>query len=128
MYETAHGRDLKRSFEWLAFAAGLPGRPVPYLNQSAPFQAFKGSCILQAMITNNGNAAGQTIILHDGEDATGPMIHQAFIGNGANGPQQFGPRGILCETGVFVELFGGPWKITLFVVPLWHYSNTPPGE
>lgn len=128
MYDHVAGRDFKRSFEWLEFAAGLPSRPVPWTAQSASFQGFKGSCILQSLVVNNGNAAGQTIILHDGEDATGAMIHQAFIGNGQNQVQPFSPRGILCETGVYVQLFGGPWNITLMLVPLWHYSNTPPGE
>lgn len=128
MYEHAAGRDLKRSFDWLEFAAGLPAHHVPYKAASASFQGFKGSCILQAVWVNNGNAAGQTFILTDGEDATGPIIHQAFIGNGQNQNQPFSPRGILCETGVFVQLFGGPWNMTLFVVPLWHYTSTPPGE
>jgi|SRR5579859_7983811 len=128
MYEHTPARGLKSSFEWLEFAAGLPGRPMAYVNQSASFQVFKGRCILQNLVVNNGNAAGQTIILHDGEDASGPMVHQAFIGNGQNQVQPFQPRGVLIETGVYAELFGGPWKITAILVPLWRYTHTPPGE
>lgn len=128
MYEHTAGRDLKLSYEWLEFAAGLPPKPVPYTGQSASFQGFKGPAILHGLVCNNGNAGGQTIILHDGEDATGPLVHQAFIGNGQNQVQMFPPKGIMCETGVFITLFGGPWAITLLLVPLWHYSITPPGK
>jgi hypothetical protein len=128
VYEHTAGRDLKRSWEWLEFAAGLPGRPFAYTGQSASFMVFKGRGILQNLVVNNGNAAGQTIILHDGEDASGPLVHQAFIGNSQNQVQPFLPRGVFIETGVFAELFGGPWKITAVIVPLWHSARTPPGE
>lgn len=128
MLEQPRGRDLKASYEWLNFAASLPATHVGYKGQSANFQGFKGRCILTALFVNNGNAAGQTIVLHDGEDASGPIVHQAFITNGANQNQPFSPRGILCETGVYIELFAGPWNVTLFVVPLWHYDRTPPGD
>lgn len=127
-YEHTAGRDFKRSWGWLRFAAGLPGEPVPFTGQSASFQMFKGRCILQSLVANNGNAAGQTLVLHDGEDTSGKLIHQTFIGNGQNQVQTWPPNGILIETGVYAELFGGPWKLTAFIVPLWNYGRTPPGE
>ena len=128
MDQHERGRGLKSSYEWLEFAARQPARIVAYTGQSAPFVGFSGRCIAQGLFVNNGNAAGQTIILADGLDTTGPDFHQAFIGNGANQTINFGINGVLCETGIWVGLFGGPWKITLYVVPLWHYPFTPPGE
>jgi hypothetical protein len=127
VYQHTGGRDLKLSYEWVAFAASLPGIPLMWRNQSASFQLFKGRCIIQGLNVNNGNAAGQTIILFNGEDATGDQFHQSFIGNGQNQLANFGTRGVLCDTGVYCQLFGGPWVITAYMVPLWHNSRTPPG-
>lgn len=128
MYEQTAGRDLKRSFEWLEFAAGLPSHVVPWTNQNASFQGFKGRCILQSVVGINGNAGTQSIKLHDGEDASGPLIFPTAVAGNGYLIQPFSPRGILCETGVFVEIPAGPWTLSLLLVPLWHYNVTPPGE
>ena len=128
MYEHTAGRDLKSSFEWLEFAAGLPSRIIPWTAQAASFQGVKGRFVLQGLVAVNNNAAAQTITLHDGEDASGAMFYPASVGIGANLYQPFSPRGVLCETGVFVQLSAGPWNVTLLGVPLWHYSTSPPGE
>ena len=128
MYEHPAGRDLKASYEWLEFAAGLPAKVVPWTNESASFQGFKGRCVLQAVAGINGNAGTQSIQLHDGEDASGALIFPTAVPGNGYLFQPFSPRGILCETGVFVQIPAGPWSITLLLVPLWHYSNTPPGS
>ncbi len=128
MYDHPPGRNFRKDYELLEFAARLPAKPVTFTGQSASFQGFKGPCLLKGINLNNSNAGGQTLILWDGEDAKGTWVHQTFVGNGQNQVQPFHDSGILISTGLFVQLFGGPWIVSLYVVPLWGYVHQAPGE
>lgn len=125
-HERVHG--LKGSWDWLGYAASLPGKPVPLLSSSGTFTPFPGRCIyLGVNLINSGTAAGR-VIAYDGLDATGPVIDVAAIP--ASGIVSAGTTasGVLCENGVTLAVTGATVIGSVIVIPLWHYPWTPPGE
>lgn len=122
------GHRLERSWEWLEFATGLPGKPVPLLLPSGTFLAFSGRCIyLGVNLINSATTAGR-VVAYDGQDATGPLVDVATIP--ASGIVSAGTTatGVLCETGVTLAITGATVTGSVVVIPLWHAERTPPGE
>lgn len=124
----AGARGLKGDWEWLEFAANLPSNPQFVINQSASGLVFGGPCILTgASFSHSGTAAG-TIQLLDGLDATGGAVNAFSIAAGSNGQASLPSKGVLMELGVYLKLTTAIVTGSVYVVPLWHYRGTPPGE
>lgn len=119
---------LKGSWEWLRFAAQLPSSPQFVSGQAANTLIYSGRCILTgATFLNSGTAPGQAI-LHDGQDVSGGVVSVTPIAASAAGNPVLPSMGVLCELGVFLEVTTATLKGSVFVIPLWHYEYTEPGD
>lgn len=116
------------SWEWLAFAAGLPAKAILIPGISADTQLFTGRCIYMGFTVANNAAGGGNFNLYDGRDANGYPLNLDFPGNGTTINRFAGMHGVLCENGIFCHVSTGPMNGSLFVIPLWHAPNTAPGE
>lgn len=127
-YATRRGRDLKASWDWLKFAANLPADPIP-LNGSLTGQIVEsGRQILMGGTLINSGTVASTWNIYDGMDGTGTQIAQITVPAAGNIPLQMPAAGVLCEIGLFAKFSGGLVTGSLWVVHLWKYPFTPPGE
>lgn len=116
------------SWEWLAFAASLPSRPIPFVGVSGNTLVYSGRCILTGVTANNTNAASGVIQLLDGLDATGVPAWQVHAG-GTNQVQSILPNnGVLMDIGVFMEVSSATITGSVLLIPLAHYDMTQPGH
>lgn len=121
-------KGLKGSYEWLSLAASLPAKPLPFTMSTLSKSLYSGACILAGVYVNNGSGANNNFALYSGQDSASPVIYQNFLSSGNNATQQFGPRGVFCENGVFCVVAGTPFAGSLYIIDLWNYNWTPPGE
>lgn len=119
---------LEGSWDWLEWAAGLPSKPVPVPLGSAAITVFSGRCILTGLTVTNSAASGGTLIVHDGLDTNGNPAVRLGIGANSTGGYNAPVRGILMELGVTVNPNTLTLQGSVYVVPLWHYGETAPGE
>lgn len=118
----------KGSWEWLAFAGQLPARSVQFTGAAGTYKVFSGRCIYLGVVAINSAGTGGTLVMYDGQDATGaPIGVTSIAANGlANSNAQ--SKGVLCETGVAVVITTATINGSVLLVPLRHYGFTPPGE
>lgn len=119
---------LKGSWEWLAFAAGLPAKPILVPGISADTQLFTGRCIFKGFSVRNNSGGSSNFDLYDGHDANSPAISLQSTSSSQVSAVTLTGGGILVENGIFVHAIAGPINGSIFVVPLWHGERTPPGE
>ena len=127
-YSGKRGRDLKASWEWLAFAASLPADPVPFGPISAGQLLQSGRAIyIGAAFKNTGTGGGDLQVL-DGMDASGNLVDRITVA--ANGLARATglPYGVLCESGIYLVPTSATLQGVLWLVHLWKYPFTPPGE
>lgn len=123
-----HGRDLKASWPWLEFAAGLPSSHVAVPGNGPWGQLATGRYLLTgATLVNTGTAAA-TVVIRDGQDANGDVIASLVVPAGGGLPWQGPAAGILAEVGLWAASPGAAVSGAIYVVPLWHYDKTPPGR
>ena len=120
--------DAKGSWEWLRFASQLPAKPFQFIAVSANTLIFKGRCILREITGLNNNATGGTLLLRDGEDASGVIAGTQGYAASSQFSHSFAAGGILLEIGCFLVPGGQSLTGTVALVPLWEYNITPPGE
>lgn len=128
--DTAERRDrtFEGSWDWLAFAAGLPAKAILIPNISADTQLFTGRCIYMGFTIANNAVGGGNFNLYDGRDATGYPLNLDFPSNGSTINRYLSGPGVLVENGIFCHVSTGPMLGSLFIIPLWHSRNTAPGE
>lgn len=128
MEQYERGRRLESSWGWLEFAARLPSRPVPFTALAAATQVFKGRCVYQGITGINNATVGGGLALQDGEDSTGLLVGR--YGLTASNSFNFAvPNvGTLCEIGLWLNPLGVNVTGSVYVIPLWHYERTAPGE
>lgn len=127
-YATRRGRDQKSSWEWLQFAASLPADPIP-LNGALTGQLVEtGRQILMGGSLVNSASVARTWNVYDGYDNTGVQVAQITVPAAGNAPLAMPAAGVLFETAVFARFSGGLVTGSLWVVHLWKYPFTPPGE
>jgi hypothetical protein len=120
--------DQKSSWDWLRFAAALPAKPEPVNNLSAGKLIYKGRCIAIGCALNNSSTNGGILTVYDGEDANGTNAGAYGFAASNSLKQTFGLLGVLHEIGVFLSPSAGSLTGALWVIPLWQYNVTPPGE
>ena len=123
-----HNRGLEGDWEWLQWAASLPAKAILIPNITVDTQLFTGRCIYKGFTIANNAVGGGNFNLYDGRDATGYPLNLDFPGNGTTITRSLTGGGVLVENGVFCHVSTGPMLGSLFVVPLWHYPHTVPGE
>lgn len=120
---------LRGSWEWLAFAARLPAKPLTVNAPAAPQRLYSGRCLLTGMCLYNSAAVGAAVVFYDGTDTNGlaaGQIHFAAT-SGNFGPLATGP--ILLESGLVLSPGAGTVVGAVYVIPLdVHFGTTPPGE
>lgn len=126
--EVTARREWRDSWEWLAFAASLPSRPVPFSSVSGNTQLFTGRCILTGVTFNNLATTSGVVQLLDGQDATGAPAWQVHAG-GSNQAQSILPNnGVLMDIGVFMAVSTVTITGSILVIPLLAYDKTPPAH
>lgn len=123
-----HGRGLKGSLEWLAFVANLPARIEPINVPLGGGLVVPGRGILTGVNLINSATAASTVTLIDGQDSKGLNIAQYTVAGSGNLSPNFPVKGVLVEIGVFLSYSGGLISGSVYVVPLWRYPFTAPGE
>lgn len=119
---------LEGSWEWLAYAAQLPSKIVPLNLITTNTSLFTGRCICTGMAVENTGAGAGIINLRDGADNTGPYFSVLPLSNNGSANLVFGTTGVLCEMGVFAEVVTATLRGAVFIIPLWHYGDSPPGQ
>lgn len=127
-YATRRGHDLKSSWDWLAFCATLPADPVPLSGALTGQLVATGRHILMGGTLVNTASTASTWNVYDGMDNTGAQIAQISVPAAGNAPLQMPASGVLCETAIFARYSGGLVTGSLWIVHLWKYPFTPPGE
>lgn len=124
--EGRHPR-FETSWEWLAFAAGLPAEPIPFTGVAANTLIASGRFIVTGFTTSNASTSAQTFNLRDGLDNTGKVIVEFSPNASAKQVVSLPSRGLLVEIGIWAECGGGPISGAVYAIPLWHYPLTVPG-
>jgi hypothetical protein len=121
-------RTLESSWDWLGFAAGLPGKHVALPGPTAWGLVAPGRSLFLGATLANTSGAAVTVTIRDGQDASGDVL--AVLVVPANGGLPYvGPSsGVMAEVGIFIASPGASISGALYFVPLWHYPNTAPGE
>lgn len=127
MSERLRGQDLKRSWEWLAFAGDLPAKPLRINNLSGNAELYTGRCIVTGMSFVYTGTSGGLVTLHDGQDTSGAPVLFGGFGSNQEINKPVSGKGVLCEIGVFAEITTGPVNGVVWFIPLAHYNITPPG-
>lgn len=120
--------DPTKSFEWLALAASLPADPIPVPAGGGSGLVISGRVIITGLsITSSAGVAGTVNVL-DGADAKGSLIDPIQIAANGAVARAYSGRGVLCEQGVYLVVAGAVLAGSVYVIHLWRYPRTPPGE
>lgn len=123
-----HGDWQLGSWEWLQFCSQLPAKPYPLPNPGTNGIVYSGRCIVRGYSFANTATVGGALLLFDGLDGSGQAVTRTGYGaSGSTAPNYFYP-GILMDIGVFANTGLGQLTGVVYVVPLWGYPHTPPGE
>lgn len=110
------------------FAAQLPSQAIQLTSQSTDTVLYSGRCIFLGHSVSNAATTGGYARYRDGLDLNGAVIGHygmsASSSSNVNAPGQ----GVLVEIGVFLDLSTVNLTGCIYVIPLWHYDFTPPGD
>ena len=70
-------------------------------------QAVTGSCVFLGLDVNDDDSGTVHVHIHSGTDNTGPLIASAVPANGKHEIFWFGPSGIKCPGGIYVDVTAG---------------------
>lgn len=121
------GVDAKMSWADLAGMASLPAKAFQFLALAASELLLSGRYIVTGLSVNNSATVGGLLTVHDGQDANGVIVAEQGFAASSTNSQIVGTNGVLCESGVFLELAGGLVSGCIWAVPLWTYNITAPG-
>lgn len=122
------GHGLEASWDWLQFAAGLPSRHVTVPGPVPWGVLAKGRSIVTGAALVNSSGAAVTVVIRDGEDASGDIIASLVVPANGGLTWQAPSAGVLAEIGVFAANPGAGITGAVYFTPLWHYPWTPPGK
>ena len=77
-------------------------------------QAVTGSCVLLGIDVNDDASGNVHVHIHAGTDNTGPLIASAVPANGKHEIFWFGPGGIKCDGGIYVDVTSGTPEGSIF--------------
>lgn len=116
MEGTKRPRRPTTSWEELLVAAQLPSIPIAFSALAASTLLVGGRCIVTGYNVINNGTASSLFNLHNGQDASGPLIAQASPAAGARSTNSFGSVGVYCDLGLFLETGAGPFTGSVLVV------------
>lgn len=120
--------SLEGDWDWLAFAADLPSRPIPFTALTTGQVALSGRCLVTGISGVNAATTAGRISIFDGTDSTGVQVWQASGAASSLFTSNVPGKGILCEIGCFLLASTMTATGSVLLIPLWHYDFTPPGE
>lgn len=127
MYGAPPRRKFTDDWEWLAFAASLPGSPIQITNPTGNQLIYSGRCIATGVSIDNSGAT-TVVSLLDGQDSTGTVIYKNGLAGSARTNVALPGQGVLCEIGVYLLNTAGIIDGSVTIIPLWHYPFTTPGD
>ena len=77
-------------------------------------QAVSGSAVLLGLDVNDDDSGNVHVHIHEGTDNTGDLIASAAPANGKHEIFWFGPGGIKCEGGIYVDVISGKPEGSIF--------------
>lgn len=77
-------------------------------------QAVTGAAVLLGIDVNDDDSANVHIHVHAGTDNTGPLVASADPSAGGHDSLWFGPGGIKCPGGIYVDVVSGTPSGTIF--------------
>ena len=77
-------------------------------------QAVTGSCVFLGLDVNDDAASTVHLHIHNGTDNTGPLIAAADPSSGGHDELWFGPGGVKCDGGIFVDVVTGTPSGSIF--------------
>ncbi len=128
MTGTGRRHGLEGSWDWLEYAAGLPSKPISVPVGSAAGLVMGGRAVLTGgWFGNSGTVAGH-ISVYDGADGNGLEVARVALPASGVAVMSLPSRGLLLDIGCWVSVSTGTLGGTLYLIPLWHYPMTAPGE
>lgn len=115
-------------WEWMRFAAEMPAVAVPLPTASGTGLLSGGRCILAGWSLQNTATTAGVITLVNGQDSSGMTIVTLGLAAAATDNGRPGITGVIMDVGLFYSVSTGTWKGAVFMIPLDHYPNTPPGR
>lgn len=120
--------SLEGSWEWLNFAADLPSRPFKASQAGASSLIGSGRYVFRGITGTNASTAAGTLQVLDGQDASGVLVQYIAVAASSALSSPYLGTGVLLENGCYIVNSGITTTATVWLVPLWHYPFTPPGE
>jgi len=77
-------------------------------------QAVTGSSVFLGLDVNDDAASNVHLHIHNGTDNTGPLIASADPSSGGHDELWFGPGGVKCDGGIFVDVVTGTPSGSIF--------------
>jgi hypothetical protein len=77
-------------------------------------QAVSGSAIFMGLDVNDDAESSVHLHIHDGTSNTGTLIASADPANGGHDELWFGPNGIHCPNGIYVDVVSGTPSGSIF--------------
>lgn len=128
MYSADAPAGYRPDYRLVRAAADLPADPVPLPAAGTGGLVESGrSVITGGNLVNNATAAA-TVTLMDGQDAKGGVIAVLNVPASSALPFTLPNKGVILEIGLFVQVAGGNVTGTAYLIHLWRYPFTPPGD
>jgi len=77
-------------------------------------QAVAGPCVFLGLDVNDDAESNVHLHVHNGTDNTGPLVASADPSNGGHDELWFGPGGVKCDDGIFVDVVTGTPSGSIF--------------
>lgn len=77
-------------------------------------QAVTGAAVLLGLDINDDDSGNVHVHVHSGTDNTGPLVCSAIPANGKHEIVWFGPGGIKCPDGIYVDVVSGTPEGSIF--------------
>lgn len=77
-------------------------------------QAVTGDCVLLGLDVNDDTSGNVHVHIHAGTDNTGPLVMSAIPPNGEHEIIWFGPGGVKCDDGIYVDVVSGTPEGSIF--------------
>ena len=81
---------------------------------AASHQAVTGDAVFFGLDVNDDSSGNVHIHVYNGTNNTGVMVGSAKPPNGGHEKSWFGPNGILCSDGIYIEVVSGTLTGALF--------------
>jgi len=101
--------------EWPAVLP--PAQPIPFTAAASKLLTNK-ACVLMGWSNQNHGAGSDILTFIDGSDANGQVVGYSRMATGTSDTEILAPSGVICQTGLFVEMSAGTTNGVVYVIIL----------